>query len=68
MLEWKKLPRSIRLEHNGYALDVWKAVSIDPKEHGYRFTVFTDGHYVASGKGYATEDLACEAALVEAGI
>lgn len=72
MLEWTKLPRSIRYETSSHAFDVWLVVeffqargqSTKAMQKGYRFTVFDKYNHQYIGSGIRlTEDEACEDAL-----
>jgi hypothetical protein len=40
MIEWKRLPRSIRFENNEVACDVWPATSYDGLAKRYKYTVY----------------------------
>ena len=72
MLEWRTLPRSIRLETPEVALDVWRTCHIpnplnalEPATHPYRWTAFdrVSGCYLGSGRE-VSQDAACEAAVL----
>ncbi len=62
MIEWKKLPRSIRLETDRFALDVWQG-NVNPYSP-WNYTVFDVARGGYADNGHArTQDEACERAL-----
>jgi hypothetical protein len=56
----KLLPRSYRLVHNGWRLDVWQ-FSGAPASWWY-WSATRDGNYAGHGSQYETSNAACEAA------
>jgi hypothetical protein len=66
MIEWKKLPRSIRFENQEIACDVWAVAvaSYDGAVRRYKYTVYNKitKSYIDNGTEL-TEDKACEKAL-----
>lgn len=72
MIEWKKLPRSIRYETEEIALDVWPVLgttSLGIKAKVWRYSVFDYrlGSYLESGPA-DSEDEACERAMRVGGV
>ena len=67
MVEWKKLPRSIRLEKGDVQCDVWPFLSENGDRFSFTVMESTTGAYLAGGSAQ-TQDAACEAAMKEARI
>lgn len=65
MIEFRKLARSYRLDHDGRSADVWQ---IGGQGWAWNILDTTTGVYLASGRGLSSLDAACEAVMVEMGI
>lgn len=63
MYEWKNRPQSITLDINGRQADVWK-FCVAPGKVVYRWTVRIIGAEYLGHGDEATQDEACERALV----
>lgn len=69
MVEWKRLPRSIRFENDRVACDVWKHYGREWAETGpprvcWKYTVYDRVSKVYLDNGNArTQDEACELSL-----